>query len=85
MKSEKSLLDATLAAARRDAQMATPEGEPTRRLTHGVQIRRLLTHTDQRGSLCEIFDPRWAWHPDPLMTAYFFTIRPGSVKGWNLH
>ncbi len=34
-----SLLDKTLAAARRDQQMATPEGEQVRRLTEGVRIR----------------------------------------------
>jgi dTDP-4-dehydrorhamnose 3,5-epimerase len=83
--SKKSLLDETLAAARRDQQMATAAGEPVRRLTDGVRIRRLPTHVDRRGSVCELFDPRWAWHPDPLVFTYFFTIRPGVVKGWNLH
>ena len=81
----KSLLDETLAAAKRDRQMATPGGELVRRLTAGVQIRPLPTHVDARGSVCELFDPRWAWHPDPLVFAYCFTIRPGVVKGWNLH
>lgn len=74
-----------LAAARRDQQMATPEGEPVRRLTEGVRIRPLPMHIDERGSVCEIFDPRWGWHPDPMVFAYVFTIRPGVVKGWNLH
>jgi dTDP-4-dehydrorhamnose 3,5-epimerase len=80
-----SLLDKTLAAARRDQQMATPEGEPIRRLTEGVRIRLLPTHTDMRGSVCELFDTRWGWHEEPLVFAYAFTIRPGVVKGWNLH
>ena len=81
----KSLLDDTLAAAKRDSQMATPEGILVRRLTAGVEIRQLPTHVDARGSVCELFDTRWAWHPDPLVFAYCFTIRPGVVKGWNLH
>lgn len=81
----KSLLDETLAAARRDRQMATPSGTLVRRLTAGVQMRRLPTQVDARGSVCELFDVRWAWHPDPLVFAYCFTIRPGVVKGWNLH
>ncbi len=85
MKVEQSLLDSTLEAARKDRQMSTPEGKAVRRLTHGVQIRRLITHTDARGSVFEMFDPRWGWHPDPLVFAYCFTIRPGIVKGWNLH
>ena len=33
----------------------------------------------------ELFDPRWEWHPEPLVFAYCFTLRPGTVKGWNLH
>ncbi|MFN2509439.1 MAG: hypothetical protein ABR589_11785 [Chthoniobacterales bacterium] len=32
-----------------------------------------------------MFDPRWNWHPHPLVHVYMFTIRPGMVKGWGLH
>ncbi len=85
MKTLDSRLERTLAAALRDKQMATPEGQPVRRLTEGVRVRPLPTQIDQRGSVVELFDPRWAWHPDPLVFAYCFTIRPGVVKGWNLH
>jgi dTDP-4-dehydrorhamnose 3,5-epimerase len=82
---EASLLEITLAAAQRDRQMATEDGKLVRRLTHGVQIRRLTTIADARGSVVEMFDPRWHSHPDPLVFVYSFTIRPGIVKGWNLH
>jgi hypothetical protein len=44
-----TLLDLTLAAARRDEQMATPDGRFVRRLTHGVHIRPLPTLADHRG------------------------------------
>jgi dTDP-4-dehydrorhamnose 3,5-epimerase len=40
---------------------------------------------DERGTVCELFDTRWLWHPDPLVFAYMFTLRPGMVKGWGLH
>lgn len=80
-----SLLDVTLAAATRDAQLATPDGQPVRRLTHGVTLRRLPTHVDARGSLTELFDPRWGHDDKPIVFAYTFTIKPGIVKGWNLH
>lgn len=80
-----SLLDLTLAAATRDPQLATPEGQPVRRLTDGLRIRRLPTIVDARGSVTELYDPRWNWHPEALVFAYTFTIRPGVVKGWNLH
>jgi dTDP-4-dehydrorhamnose 3,5-epimerase len=84
-KNDGSLLDRTLAAAVRDSPTVTFDGQPLRRLTEGVVIRDLPTHTDERGSVCELFDPRWLSHPDPLVFSYCFTIRPGIVKGWNLH
>jgi dTDP-4-dehydrorhamnose 3,5-epimerase len=80
-----SLLDLTLAAARRDRQTVSAEGRSIDRLTDGLTIRPLVTHVDERGSVTELFDPRWDWHPDPLVFAYTFTIRPGVAKGWNLH
>ena len=82
---KRSLLDVTLAAAAPDGQLATPDGQPVRRLTEGMNIRRLPTIEDARGSVTELFDPRWNWSPVPLVFAYTFMIRPGTVKGWNLH
>ena len=82
---ESSLLDTTLAAARRDRQMILPTGKQLGRLTEGVVIRDLTTIADERGSVVEIYDCRWDYHPDPLVFSYMFTIRPGYVKGWNLH
>jgi dTDP-4-dehydrorhamnose 3,5-epimerase len=82
---ERSTLEATLAAAKQDRQTVTPDGKPLRRLTEGVIFRDLPTHVDERGSVVELFDPRWQWHPEPLVFAYCFTLRPGYVKGWNLH
>lgn len=80
-----NFLETTLAGAVRDRQLATKEGTPVGRLTHGVCVREQTTHIDERGSVVEMFDLRWNWHPDPLVFAYSFTIRPGIVKGWNLH
>jgi dTDP-4-dehydrorhamnose 3,5-epimerase len=82
---DRSLLDVTLGAARRDCQTVTSDGASLGRLTEGVQIRCLPTHADQRGSVFELFDPRWNLHSAPLVFAYAFTIRPGFAKGWNLH
>lgn len=77
--------DSLLRAAVQDRPTVTAAGQPMRRLTDGVRIRPLPTHFDQRGSVTELFDTRWAFHPDPLVFAYYFVIRPGFVKGWNLH
>ncbi len=80
-----SLLDTMLSEAIRDKATVTSEGVPLRRLTSGVTIRKLPTHTDARGTVMELFDPRWGFHSDPLVFAYTFTVRPNVVKGWGLH
>ena len=80
-----SILDVTMAAAVRDRQMAAPDGSRMGRLIDGMRIKPLTTHADARGSITELYDPRWNWHEAPLVFAYTFSIRPGFVKGWNLH
>ena len=68
-----------------DTQTVTAAGQPLRLLPDGVVIRDLTTHVDERGSVCELYDPRWGAHPDPMVFSYVFTIRPGQAKGWGLH
>ena len=80
-----SLLDQTLAAAAKDVQTATARGQAVNVMIDGVSIRDLPTLTDERGSVFELYDVRWAWHPDALVFAHCSTIRPGFVKGWGLH
>ena len=79
------MLDQTLAAASQDKQTVTPEGKTIAVLIEGVRIRDVPTHVDERGSVVEIYDLRWLWHPAPVVSAHCFTIRPGFVKGWGLH
>lgn len=69
----------------KDPALVTSSGEPLTQLPQGVTFRRTPTHVDLRGSVCEMFDPRWQWHPDPVVFVYMFTIKPGKVKGWGLH
>jgi dTDP-4-dehydrorhamnose 3,5-epimerase len=85
LKPSPSTLAETLAASIRDVATVTPEGQPLQGLIEGVSFRELPTHIDERGSVVELYDPNWQWHPEPLVFAYSFTIRPGFVKGWNLH
>jgi dTDP-4-dehydrorhamnose 3,5-epimerase len=80
-----TLMDLTLQAAMRDKQTVSAEGSPVRRLTHGVSIKQIPTQVDDRGSLFELYDPRWGFHSKPLVFSYCFTLRPGRVKGWALH
>jgi len=82
---EKNLLDITLAGAVKDKATVQNDGTLISRPTHGVIVRKLQTHFDYRGSVTELFDPRWNYHPDPLVFCYSFTIKPKVVKGWGLH
>jgi dTDP-4-dehydrorhamnose 3,5-epimerase len=79
------LLSLTLAAAVRDRQTVRNDGTALARLTDGVRMHASATFADARGTVVEMLDPRWNWHPDPIVFAYSFSIRPGFVKGWNLH
>jgi dTDP-4-dehydrorhamnose 3,5-epimerase len=68
-----------------DTQTVTAAGERIEPLPAGMIVRDLTTHTDGRGTVCELYDPRWGVHPDPLVFSYVFTIRPGAAKGWGVH
>src|SRR4051794_34067185 len=81
----KSALRSLKARAVKDVQTVTHDGKPTTRLIDGVVIRPAVTHPDERGTLCEIFNPAWGVHASPLVYVYQFTIRPGMVKGWHVH
>ena len=70
---------------RKDPQTVTRAGEPIQELLDGVRVRPAVTHLDERGSLCEIYDPAWGFTDEPLVYVYQTTIRPKQVKGWVLH
>ncbi len=80
-----SILDETLAGATLDKQTVALGGRVVQSLIEGVSFHEVPTHVDERGLVVEIYDPRWNWHPAPLVFAHCFTIRPGYVKGWGLH
>ncbi len=69
----------------RDVSTVTPDGNPRQLLPADVSFHDNVTHVDERGTVCEVFDPRWGWKPDPVVFTYCFTIRPGITKGWGLH
>lgn len=74
-----------MAGGAREQATVTATGESLAPLPDGVLVRDLVTHVDDRGSLCELYDPRWGFTDEPLVYAYFMTIRPGVIKGWALH
>jgi dTDP-4-dehydrorhamnose 3,5-epimerase len=69
----------------RDSATVAPTGERLQSLPDGVTFRDAITQVDDRGSVCELFDPRWGWTADELVFVYAFTLRPGRVKGWGMH
>ena len=68
-----------------DKETVNAAGETLTVLPHGLTFHRVPTHLDDRGSVCEMFDTRWNWHPEPIHFVYSYTIRPGRVKGWGMH
>ena len=70
---------------RQDVQTVSADGEPVGQLIDGVVVRHQVTQIDERGTLCEILDPRWNVTESPIVYVYQFTIRPGKAKGWHVH
>jgi dTDP-4-dehydrorhamnose 3,5-epimerase len=70
---------------RQDVQTVTPDGEQVGQLIDGVVLRHQVSQVDERGTLCEIIDPRWGLDDSPIVYVYQFTIRPGKAKGWHVH
>jgi len=68
-----------------DGQTVTPRGASLTPLPAGVSFYEMPIQIDERGSVRELFDLRWNWHPEPLVFAYCFTVRPGKIKGWGMH
>lgn len=69
----------------KDVQTVTAEGESVKPLIDGVRIRYALTIPDERGTICEMYNPAWNFTDEPLVYVYQTTIRPGRVKGWVMH
>src|SRR5690606_13630780 len=78
-------LERTLAAAAQDQRTVDDQRRSIAPLVDGMSFYDSVRYDDDRGSVTELFDPRWNLHPDPLVFSYIFTIRPGTVKGWGLH
>lgn len=70
---------------KKDTQTVTPDGRRVAKLIAGVSVRQAITHEDERGELCEIYDPAWGVLDAPLVYVYQTSIRPGRLKGWVFH
>ena len=70
---------------KQDSNELDGQGRILVKVPHGVTFRPAVTHFDERGSVCELFDERWGWTSSPLVFSYCFTLRPNKVKGWGMH
>ena len=70
---------------KKDSQTVTPDGESIAQPIAGVLVHYARTQADERGSLTELYDPRWGMMAEPMVYLYEFTIRPGAAKGWIMH
>jgi dTDP-4-dehydrorhamnose 3,5-epimerase-like enzyme len=70
--------------AKKDPQTVTPEGKRVDKLIDGVVLREATTHLDERGELCEIYNPAWNLSDDAIVYVYQASVRPGKLKGWIL-
>jgi dTDP-4-dehydrorhamnose 3,5-epimerase len=69
-----------------DEATVTAEGERLGSLIDGVRVRPAVVHSDERGTLTEIYSEAWDFTPaDPLVYIYKTTIRAGQKKGWVVH
>jgi dTDP-4-dehydrorhamnose 3,5-epimerase len=69
----------------KEAPSVAADGASLQNLIDGVEVRATRVHADERGTLCEIFDPRWGFTDDPLVYVYLVRVRPGAVRGWVVH
>ena len=58
----------SLEAATKLQQTVTSEGERVDRLIDGVRIRSATTQPDERGTVCEVYNPAWGLSDEPLPT-----------------
>jgi dTDP-4-dehydrorhamnose 3,5-epimerase len=68
-----------------DPPTVDADGQPLRRLIAGVVLRPAVTQVDDRGEVCEIYDPRWGISSAPMVFAYQAMVRPGKTKAWIVH
>ena len=68
-----------------DPQTVTSLGDHIAPRIAGVNLRAAITHPDERGEVCEVFNPAWGFHDAPLTYVYQIAIRPRRVKGWVVH
>ena len=78
-------MDIQTIQARKDASTVNEQGVRKGIVIQGVVARPAVSHIDDRGTMCEVYDPAWGATDFPLVTVSLYTIRPGVAKGWVVH
>src|SRR4051812_17532276 len=68
-----------------DTQTVTPDGQRLDSFIDGVDLRPAVTQSDERGTVCEAYNPAWGFTDEPLVYVYEATIHPGQKKAWIIH
>jgi dTDP-4-dehydrorhamnose 3,5-epimerase len=71
--------------ATKDQSTVTNKSERIEKLIEGVQVRRAITHVDERGEISEIYSKQWGFDASAIEHVYTAMVRPGRVKGWVYH
>lgn len=70
---------------KKDKQSVNNDWSSVSKLIEGVKIKELKSLEDKRGNLVEMYNSDWNIHPEPLVQAYQVTVKPGAIRGWELH
>jgi dTDP-4-dehydrorhamnose 3,5-epimerase len=68
-----------------DRPTVNGDGQLLQKYISGVRLRSATTQMDDRGELCEVYNPAWGFSEEPLVYVYQATVRPGRIKGWVYH
>jgi len=79
------LLDAIRRGARADPPSVDAMGQVLPAPIEGVTLARVRPHEDARGGLVPFLDVRQPFWGEPVVYAYWITVRPGRIKGWGMH
>lgn len=63
----------------------TAQGERLGQRISGFVLRRVHPVEDRRGDITEMYSSEWGLHEEPMVYAYQVSIRPGAIRGWEMH
>lgn len=77
--------DSSIAHAIKDIQTTLKDGTRTETSIDGVEVKRPVTHVDERGRLFEVWNGSEEFWHDPVVYCYMFSVRANMSKGWGVH